>query len=208
MFCWYLPTMPSTMSPHPQAHPDLSFQKSKASQQIFIHLGQIFRHEKMMLRSRPTKMIKHGVLSFCCLGGKKTPIEQIRFAHLYSWHFFRVLHVFKVNLSKSMASPMQSLASSKGSLKALQKFRRSSRFQVKKVVPFDDPLSLSKKRTVGMVRNKSNTTYCWIRLAQAQVDRLLGNGTTSFSMLSSHHPTHPIYTRWKNSPLNISQNDR
>ena len=119
------------------------------------------------------------VLSFGWRKGRKKRLPLIKFVvpHLFSCCLFWVLHVFKVNLSKSMASPMQSLASSKGSLKALQKFRRSCRFQVKKVVPFDDPLSLSKKRTVGMVRNKSNTTYCWIRLAQAQIDQLLGNGT-------------------------------
>ena len=148
MFCWYLPTMPSTMAfPILKLIPDLSFQKSKASQQIFIHLAQIFRWKNDAKRSRPTKMIKTWRPFFWLLfAEKKTPIEQIRFAHLFSCCLFWVLHVFKVNLSKSMASPRQSLASSKGSLKALQKFRRSCRFQVKKSCSFWRPLEPFQKK--------------------------------------------------------------
>lgn len=94
----------------------------------------------------PLKWSKHGaflgLLSFCWR--KKTAIPVLR---ILSCRSFLGFPVFKVNLLKSMASLMQSLASSKGSLKALQKFRRSCRFRVKKVVPFDDPLSLSKEKS-------------------------------------------------------------
>lgn len=140
----------------------------------------------------PLKWSKHGVLSFgCFLRKKRLPLNKF-----VSRIFF---HAVFFGFSMSSRSISQSQWPRRGNLwlaarahwKRCRNFADPVAFRSKKVVPFDDPLSLSKKRTVRMVRNKSNTTYCWIRLAQAQIDQLLGNGTTSFSMLSSHHPTPP-----------------